>query len=43
MHEMPIEWHYREQSRVSPLRDSVLMARDVLRIRTNAAKGRYDP
>jgi dolichyl-phosphate beta-glucosyltransferase len=42
IHEMPIEWHYRELSRVSPVRDSLLMARDVLRIRANAARGRYD-
>jgi dolichyl-phosphate beta-glucosyltransferase len=42
VHEMPIEWHYRELSRVSPVRDSLLMARDVLRIRWNAARGAYD-
>lgn len=39
--EMPIEWRYRDRSQVSPLRDSVLMARDVLRIRANAARGLY--
>lgn len=43
VHEMPIEWHYREESRVSPLRDSLLMTRDVLRIRANLATGRYRP
>lgn len=43
VHEMPIEWHYRELSRVSPVRDSLLMTRDVLRIRANAARGRYRP
>jgi dolichyl-phosphate beta-glucosyltransferase len=43
VHEMPIEWHYRELSRVSPGRDSLLMARDVLRIRWNAARGTYNP
>lgn len=42
VHEMPIEWHYRDHSQVSPIRDSILMARDVLRIRANAARGRYD-
>lgn len=42
VHEMPIEWHYRDRSQVSPLRDSVLMARDVLRIRANAARRLYD-
>jgi glycosyltransferase involved in cell wall biosynthesis len=39
--EVPIEWHYREHSRVSLLRDSVRMARDVLRVRANMLKGRY--
>lgn len=42
VHELPIEWHYRELSRVSPIRDSLLMTCDVLRIRTNVARGRYD-
>lgn len=42
VHELPIEWHYRALSRVSPLRDSWLMARDVLKIRANAARGKYD-
>jgi dolichyl-phosphate beta-glucosyltransferase len=40
--EVPIEWHYREHSRVSLMRDSFRMARDVLRVRANALKGRYD-
>jgi dolichyl-phosphate beta-glucosyltransferase len=39
--ELPIEWHYRERSRISPLRDSLRMTRDVLRIRWNAMRGRY--
>jgi hypothetical protein len=43
MQELPIEWHYRERSRVSPTRDSLLMLRDVLTIRANAARGTYDP
>lgn len=40
--ELPIEWHYREESRVSLVRDSFRMARDVLKIRGNALRGRYD-
>jgi glycosyltransferase involved in cell wall biosynthesis len=40
--EVPIEWHYREHSRVSLLRDSVRMARDVLRVRANMMRGRYE-
>jgi dolichyl-phosphate beta-glucosyltransferase len=38
---IPIEWHYREHSRVNPIRDSALMARDVALIRINAWMGRY--
>ena len=41
--EVPVEWHFRGRSQVSPLRDSFLMARDVLKVRANAAAGRYDP
>jgi dolichyl-phosphate beta-glucosyltransferase len=41
--ELPIEWHYREHSRVSPVADSLRMTRDVLRIRRNARRGRYGP
>jgi dolichyl-phosphate beta-glucosyltransferase len=40
--EIPIEWHYRERSRVSPVWDSLRMSRDVLKIRLNARRGRYD-
>jgi dolichyl-phosphate beta-glucosyltransferase len=40
--EIPIEWHYRERSRVSPVWDSLRMSRDVLKIRLNALRGRYD-
>ena len=39
--ELPIEWHYRDQSRVSAMRDPLLMLRDVLTIRRNAARGVY--
>jgi dolichyl-phosphate beta-glucosyltransferase len=39
--ELPIEWHYRDRSQVSPLRDPFGMARDVLRIRANMRRGRY--
>lgn len=40
--ELPIEWHYRDQSRVSPVRDSFRMLRDVWKIRRNSARGVYD-
>jgi dolichyl-phosphate beta-glucosyltransferase len=39
--EIPIEWHYRERSQVSPVRDALRMTRDVVRIRVNALRGRY--
>lgn len=41
--EVPIEWHYREHSRVSLVRDSFRMARDVMKVRMNLLRGRYDP
>jgi glycosyltransferase involved in cell wall biosynthesis len=39
--EIPIEWHYREHTRVSPVRDALRMARDVARVRGRAARGAY--
>lgn len=33
LREIPIDWHYREGSKVRPLRDALAMARDVLKIR----------
>jgi dolichyl-phosphate beta-glucosyltransferase len=39
--EIPIEWHYRDRSQVSPVADSLRMARDVARIRLNALRGLY--
>jgi dolichyl-phosphate beta-glucosyltransferase len=41
--EQPIEWHYREQSRVSLVRDPVRMVRDLVKIRLNALRGAYTP
>jgi len=40
--ELPIEWHYRERSRVSIVRDSLRMVNDVWRVRFNAMRGKYD-
>ena len=40
--EVPINWHYGEGSRVSPIRDSVSMVLEVLRIRRNGRAGLYD-
>ncbi len=40
--EVPVDWYYGENSRVSPVRDTVNMIREVLRIRYNGWTGRYD-
>jgi dolichyl-phosphate beta-glucosyltransferase len=40
--EVPIEWHFRNQSQVSAVRDSFRMAKDVLKIRANGRRGIYD-
>lgn len=40
--EIPIEWHYRPNSRISPLRDSINMVKEVLAIRRKGAQGVYD-
>ena len=39
--EVPIEWHYRAESRLSMLRDGWEMLRELLRIRLRAVSGRY--
>ena len=40
--EVPINWYYRANSRISPLRDAIEMVREVLRIRINGWQGLYD-
>lgn len=40
--QVPIEWHYRSESKVSPLRHALGMARDVLGVRWNAWRGLYN-
>jgi glycosyltransferase involved in cell wall biosynthesis len=37
----PLRWEHKENSRVVPVRDTLLMLSDVLRVRLNAARGRY--
>jgi dolichyl-phosphate beta-glucosyltransferase len=39
--EVPIVWYFQSESRVDPLRDTVRMAVDVLRVRWNDARGAY--
>lgn len=40
--EVPVRWYYGQNSRVSPVRDTINMVREVLRIRYNGFTGRYD-
>jgi dolichyl-phosphate beta-glucosyltransferase len=40
--EVPINWYYMRNSRVSPLRDSVRMVREILQVRLNDWRGLYD-
>ncbi|MBI3958516.1 MAG: glycosyltransferase family 2 protein [Chloroflexi bacterium] len=39
--EVPINWYYMADSRVNPLRDTVNMLREVLRVRRNGRRGIY--
>ncbi|MBV9174627.1 MAG: glycosyltransferase family 2 protein [Chloroflexi bacterium] len=39
---MPLRWEHKENSRVAPLRDTLGMLSDVLKVRLNAARGVYD-
>lgn len=40
--EVPIDWYYRANSRISPVSDAIDMFREVLRIRLNGRRGQYD-
>ena len=40
--EVPIQWYYRSNSRVSPITDSLKMIREVWRVRHNGRIGIYD-
>jgi dolichyl-phosphate beta-glucosyltransferase len=40
--EIPITWYYKPQSRISPLRDSINMVMEVMRVRLNGLRGHYD-
>ena len=41
MVEVPIDWYYRAESKVRPLRDGLAMSRDILKVRWNAWRGKY--
>lgn len=40
--ELPIPWYYNPESRISVMRDSLQMFLDILKIRINGLRGRYD-
>ncbi|GIV77265.1 glycosyltransferase family 2 protein [Litorilinea aerophila] len=40
--EIPVNWHYGEDSRVSPIRDTINMLSELLEIRRNGRAGLYD-
>jgi dolichyl-phosphate beta-glucosyltransferase len=40
--EVPVDWYYKVESKVSAVRDAMRMLRDMLRIRANARAGAYD-
>lgn len=39
--EVPVEWHHHETDRVSPLKDSIRMLGDILKIRWNDLRNQY--
>lgn len=40
--EVPVDWYYRSESRVDPLREPIRMLRDIFTIRRNWAAGKYE-
>lgn len=40
--EVPVNWYYRANSRIHPIRDAIDMVREVIKIRLNGWRGRYD-
>lgn len=40
--EVPVDWYYRSESKVSAVRDALRMIEDIFRIRANARRGLYD-
>ncbi|HML24736.1 MAG TPA: glycosyltransferase family 2 protein [Aggregatilinea sp.] len=41
--EVPVNWYYKDNTRIHPLRDSVAMFADVMTIRRRAHQGHYGP
>jgi glycosyltransferase involved in cell wall biosynthesis len=42
LYQLPVTWHHVDGSKVRPGLDSLLMVRDIVRVRLNDARGRYD-
>ncbi len=42
MQEIPVDWYYRDQSKVRAFRDALAMTLDLLRIRWRYARGKYE-
>jgi dolichyl-phosphate beta-glucosyltransferase len=40
--EIPITWYYKPQTKINPLRDSINMVLEVMRVRWNGWRGKYD-
>jgi dolichyl-phosphate beta-glucosyltransferase len=40
--EVPITWYYKPQTKISPVRDSINMVIEVLKVRRNGWRGKYD-
>jgi dolichyl-phosphate beta-glucosyltransferase len=40
--EVPVLWYYGAESKVSPVRDTIRMVRELLQVRRNARRGLYD-
>jgi glycosyltransferase involved in cell wall biosynthesis len=40
--EIPVDWYYRQESKVSAVRDALRMITDIFRVRANARAGAYD-
>ena len=39
--EMPVLWHYGEETKVDPIRDALRNLRDIIRVRLFAMRGEY--
>ena len=40
--EVPVDWYYRSESKVSAIPDALRMINDIFRIRSNSRQGLYD-